>query len=100
MRDECVGMPNHAHPRPIDHGFPRDERAEWPTFDDIANATYGPPGPTTISVTEAARILGISRTTAYEAVRDGTLPSIRIRRRIVISVAGLTAVLNGRRWPR
>ena len=93
-------MPNHAHPRPIDHGFPKDERAEWPTFDDIANATYGPPGPPTISVTEAARILGISRTTAYEAVRDGTLPSIRIRRRIVISVAGLTAVLNGRRWPR
>ena len=81
-------------------GFPRDERAEWPTFDDIANTTYGPPGPPTISVPEAARILGISRTTAFEAVRDGTLPSIRIRRRIVISVAGLTAVLNGRRWPR
>ena len=68
-------MPNHVHPRPIDHGFPRDERAEWPTFDNIANATYGPPGPPTISVTEAARMLGISRTTAYEAVRD-TLPSI------------------------
>lgn len=57
-------------------------------------------GPPTVSVTEAARMLGISRTTAYEAVRDGTLPSIRIRGRIVISVAGLTAVLNGRRWPR
>jgi excisionase family DNA binding protein len=93
-------MPNHAHTRPIDHGFPTDERAEWLTFDDIANATYVPPGPTTISVTEAARTLGISRTTAYEAVRDGTLPSIRIRGRIVISVAGLTVVLNGRRWPR
>ena len=93
-------MRNNAHPRAIDHGFPKDERAEWPTFDDIANATYGPPGPPTISVTEAARMLGISRTTAYEAVRDGTLPSIRIRGRIVISVAGLTAVLNGRRWPR
>ena len=90
-------MRTHA---PSTTGFPRDERAEWPTFDDIANATYGPPGPTTISVTEAARMLGISRTKAYEAVRDGTLPSIRIGRRIVISVAGLTAVLNGRGWPR
>ena len=87
-------MRTHA---PIDHGFPRDARAEWPTLDDIANATHGPPGPTTISVTETARILGISRTTDYEAVRDGTLRSIRIRirSRIVISVAGFTAVLNG-----
>ena len=67
---------------------------------DHANATYGSPGPTTISVTEAARIPAISRTTADQAVRDRTLPSIRIRGRIVISVAGLTAVLNGRRWPR
>ena len=38
----------------------------------------------TVTVTEAARILGISRTTAYEAVRDGSLRSIRVRRRILI----------------
>ena len=39
-------------------------------------------------------ILGISRTTAYEAVRDGSLPSIRVRRRIVIPRAWLQAVLR------
>ncbi len=33
-------------------------------------------------------------------LRESTLPSIQIRRRIVISVAELMAVLNGRRWPR
>jgi excisionase family DNA binding protein len=38
----------------------------------------------TVTVTEAARILGISRTTAYEAVRDSSLRSIRVRRRILI----------------
>ena len=38
----------------------------------------------TVTVTEAARILGISRTTAYETVRDGSLRSIRVRRRILI----------------
>ena len=96
MRDECVRVSNHAHPRPIDHRFPKDERAERRTFDDIANATYGPPGTPMMSVTDAARMLGISRTTAYEAVRDGSLPSIRI----VISVAGRVAVLNRGRWPR
>ena len=68
---KCVGVSNHAHPRPIDHRFPKDERAERRTFDDSANATYGPPGTPMISVTDAVRMLGISRTTADEAVRNG-----------------------------
>jgi excisionase family DNA binding protein len=38
----------------------------------------------TFTVEEAARILGISRTTAYECVRSGELPSLRFRRRVVI----------------
>ena len=38
----------------------------------------------TFTVEEAAAILGISRTTAYECVRSGELPSLRFRRRVVI----------------
>ena len=38
----------------------------------------------TVTVTEAAEILGVSRTSAYELVRAGTLPAVRLGRRIVI----------------
>ena len=38
----------------------------------------------TVTVTEAAEILGVSRTSAYELVRAGTLPSVRLGRRILI----------------
>ena len=39
----------------------------------------------TVNVATAAKILGCSRTTAYEAVRTGQLPSIRLGNRILIS---------------
>ncbi|MCP3989426.1 MAG: helix-turn-helix domain-containing protein [Actinomycetia bacterium] len=38
----------------------------------------------TYSVDEAAAILGISRSLAYECVKTGEIPSIKFRRRIVI----------------
>ena len=49
----------------------------------------------TITVDEAARLLGISRTTAFQAVRSGELPAIRVRRRILIPVVQLNALLQG-----
>jgi excisionase family DNA binding protein len=69
------------------------------TADEIEAATISKPTSATMSVTEAALVLGISRTTAYEAVRDGSLRSIRLRRRIVIPRAWVIDVLNGRTWP-
>jgi excisionase family DNA binding protein len=39
----------------------------------------------TVTVEEAAAMLGISRTLAYELVRRGILPHLRLARRIVIS---------------
>ncbi|MFA7482200.1 MAG: helix-turn-helix domain-containing protein [Vulcanimicrobiota bacterium] len=48
----------------------------------------------TITVTEAAVWLGISRQSAYQAVRDGAIPSIRLGRRIVIPVHALEAMLG------
>lgn len=38
----------------------------------------------TMSVEEAAVILGISRNSAYEAVRRSEIPSLRLGRRILI----------------
>lgn len=38
----------------------------------------------TYSVDEAAAMLGISRSLAYECVKTGEIPSLKFRRRIVI----------------
>jgi excisionase family DNA binding protein len=47
----------------------------------------------TVTVDEAARQLGISRGLAYEAVRRGELPSVRLGRRILIPRVALSALL-------
>ena len=48
-----------------------------------------------VSVIEVARILGIGRNLAYEAVARGEIPSIRVGGRILIPVAGLDQMLVG-----
>jgi excisionase family DNA binding protein len=40
--------------------------------------------PLTISVEDAARLLGISRGLAYESARRGELPTIRLGRRLLV----------------
>jgi excisionase family DNA binding protein len=47
-----------------------------------------------LSVTEAARLLGISRALAYELVARGELPSLRLGRRIVVPRRALEALLE------
>ncbi len=49
----------------------------------------------TLTVEEAARALGIGRNTAYEAVRQGTLPVVRIGKRYLVPRAALHAMLSG-----
>jgi len=49
----------------------------------------------TLTVEEAAAILGISRGTAYEACRSGEIPSLRFGRRIVVPVHLLEQYLRG-----
>jgi len=50
----------------------------------------------TVTVEEAAHILGIGRASAYEAIRTGRIPSIRIsQRRIVVPRVALERLLNG-----
>lgn len=49
----------------------------------------------TLTVTEAAQLLGIGRNTAYSAVQRGELPSLRIGGRVLIPTARLIALLEG-----
>ena len=48
----------------------------------------------TLSVAEAAKVLGISRNTAYELVRQEQIPSIRFGKRILIPRKRLIAMLE------
>jgi excisionase family DNA binding protein len=48
----------------------------------------------TISVEDAARLLGISRGLAYEAARRGELPVIRLGRRLLVPRARLLELVS------
>lgn len=50
--------------------------------------------PLTLTVEQAAEVLGVGRSTAYELVRSGDLKCIRLRRRIVVPVAHLAESLG------
>ena len=51
-------------------------------------------GRATLTVEEAAAVLGVSRGNAYEAVRSGALPSLRLGARILVPVPRLLAMLG------
>ncbi|MBW3643336.1 MAG: helix-turn-helix domain-containing protein [Actinobacteria bacterium] len=51
--------------------------------------------PLTLSVEEAARLLGISRTLAYDLVRRGELPRLRLGRRVVVPRQALQDLIGG-----
>jgi excisionase family DNA binding protein len=57
--------------------------------------------PLTVSVVDAARMLGISRAFAYELVARGELPSVRLGRRVVIPRRALELLVEegARSWP-
>lgn len=48
----------------------------------------------TMPVEEAGEMLGISRSLAYELVRRGELPSLRLGRRLVVPVRALEAMVE------
>ena len=47
----------------------------------------------TLSVAEAAQVLGISRSSAYAAVHAGTIPTVHIAGRLLVPKAALNALL-------
>lgn len=48
----------------------------------------------TITVPQSAIVLGISRSSAYEAVRTGQIPSVVIGRRVLVPVVRLMHMLT------
>jgi excisionase family DNA binding protein len=48
----------------------------------------------TVNIPTAARLLGVSRASAYTAARRGVLPAIRIGKRFVIPKAALEKLLG------
>ena len=50
--------------------------------------------PATLTIPEAAELLGISRSAAYRAVTRGEIPTIRIGRRLLVPTAKLYAMLG------
>ena len=48
----------------------------------------------TMSVDETAFVLGIGRATAYQAVRTGQIPSIKVGRRLRVPTAILVRMLG------
>ncbi|MFC2032692.1 helix-turn-helix domain-containing protein [Chloroflexota bacterium] len=50
----------------------------------------------TLTVTECAKHLGIGRNSAYEAVKKGEIPSIRVGKRLLVPVVALDRLLQCR----
>lgn len=48
----------------------------------------------TMTVPEAAEILGISRNAGYEAAARGDIPAIRIGKRLVVPIAAFNRLLE------
>ena len=48
----------------------------------------------TCSIEEAAAVLGIGRSTAYAAARDGSLPTLRLSHRLLVPTARLLAMVG------
>ena len=63
--------------------------------DHASGAVTSGPERLTLTVEEAAALIGISRAFAYEAVRRGEIPSIRIGRRVLVPRAALDRLLAG-----
>jgi len=53
----------------------------------------------TCSIEEAAAVLGIGRSTAYAAARDGSLPTLRLSHRLLVPTVKLLAMLGHDEMP-
>lgn len=49
----------------------------------------------TVTVEQAGRILGIGRSSAFEACRRGEIPTLRIGKRLLVPIAALEKMLSG-----
>ena len=49
----------------------------------------------TLTVDETAKILGIGRNSAYEAIARGEIPVVKVGKRLLVPKAALEKLLNG-----
>ena len=49
----------------------------------------------TLTIDEAAKVLGVGRNKAYEAAKRGEIPTIKIGKRILVPRAALERMLQG-----
>lgn len=60
-----------------------------------AASDFAPAGRLAISVEELAVGMGIGRAAAYEAIKRGEFPTLKIGRRILVPIAALEKMLAG-----
>ena len=58
------------------------------------NSSTLPTDRLTVTIPEAARLLGVSRESAYKAARAGQIPTVAFGRRRLVPVARLRALLG------
>ena len=68
------------------------------------NLVRDPQARQVFNVLEVAEILGLGRSATYDAVKNGSIPSVRIGRKIMIPKEGLRRLLAGtwtqkNEWP-
>jgi excisionase family DNA binding protein len=80
--------------RSLPDGSRHKEYRDSPVHSNQVTTAVEPGEPLALSVKEAAKILGLSRASAYEAVRTGQIPSLRFGRRIVVPRAALDKMLS------
>jgi excisionase family DNA binding protein len=51
----------------------------------------------TVTIEEAGKVLGISRSLAYEAARRGELPTFRIGRRLLVPLSAIDRLLSDKK---
>ena len=61
---------------------------------NLIEAPEAPPERATITVPEAAMLLGLSESATYDAVQRGEIPAVKIGRRVLILRDRLIALLH------
>jgi excisionase family DNA binding protein len=52
-----------------------------------------------VSIEEAASMLGVSRMTFLPLIKEGTIRTVRIRKRVIVSVQSLRDFVDGKNTP-
>jgi len=72
----------------------KDRRQTWSRTRKEVHMEPNRSYPLTFTVTEMATLLGISRASAYQLVRTGELPALRLGRRLVVPRVALERLLG------